>query len=686
MKKIIFYTVLVLLVALNTPVYAQISFAPKVDYPVRIQPRSVFSADLDGDGDNDLAVANADNTVSVLLNNGDGTFAAKVDYGAGFHPVSVFSVDLDGDGDNDLAVANEDDFTVSVLLNNGDGTFVAHVTYIAGGQEVTSVFSVDLDGDGDNDLAVSNTQSHSVSVLLNNGDGTFAAKVGYATGLFPGSVFSADLDGDGDNDLAVANAGSATVSVLLNDGFGIFAPKVDYGVGNSPQSVSSVDLDGDGDNDLVVANELSDSVSVLLNNGNGTFAPKVDYGTGDGPVSVFSADVDGDGDNDLAVANFTSATVSVFLNNGNGTFVPKVDFATGAGPRLVFSTDLDGDGDNDLAVANNGSATVSVLLNLSNVTPPLDVTSISPISGPVSGGTPVVIKGSNFQSGATVAIDGSPATGVAVASSDTITAVTPAHPAGTVDVIVTNPDGQADTLSNGFEFVVANQPPVADAGSDQVVIVGDSVQLDGSGSSDPDADSLSYNWEFITKPTGSAAVISNASPVTPTFVADVAGEYVVQMVVNDGTEDSAPDQVTITVQTPQEAIEEVIDQVDSLFASGTLNQGQTNSLATKLDRVIQKLDRDNVNAAINQLQAFINHVESFIAAGVLLPEEGLPLIDAVNNIIDQLSQPSARIAAASPTTFALGQNYPNPFNHETVIHYDLPVRGRVDISVFNIMG
>ena len=65
----------------------------------------------------DLAVANDwSNNVSVFLNNGDGTFSAKTDYTAGDHPISVFSSDLDGDGDMDLAVAIGGDY-VSVLLN-----------------------------------------------------------------------------------------------------------------------------------------------------------------------------------------------------------------------------------------------------------------------------------------------------------------------------------------------------------------------------------------------------------------------------------------------------------------------------------------------------------------------------------------------------------------------------------------
>ncbi|MGQ9602400.1 MAG: PKD domain-containing protein, partial [Candidatus Bipolaricaulia bacterium] len=62
-----------------------------------------------------------------------------------------------------------------------------------------------------------------------------------------------------------------------------------------------------------------------------------------------------------------------------------------------------------------------------------------------------------------------------------------------------------------------NRPPIADAGLDQEVDVGERVQLDGSGSFDPDGDSLSYSWAFISKPSGSMAALSESPIVDPTF-------------------------------------------------------------------------------------------------------------------------------------------------------------------------
>ena len=103
---------------------AKADFAAKVDYGTGSNPYSVTSADMDGDGDQDLAVANYGfDSVSVLKNNGNGTFATKVDYGTGREPWSVTSADMDGDGDQDLATANYADVTVSILINNTPSLF-----------------------------------------------------------------------------------------------------------------------------------------------------------------------------------------------------------------------------------------------------------------------------------------------------------------------------------------------------------------------------------------------------------------------------------------------------------------------------------------------------------------------------------------------------------------------------------
>ena len=309
-------------------------------------------------------------------------FAPAVNYPAGDGPVSAFCADLDGDGDLDLAVPNFYSDSVSILKNNGDGTYQSVVNYGVG-DEPHSVFCADLDGDSDLDLAVANRNSYNVSILKNNGDGTFQTKVDYYAGDGPHSVFCADLDGDTALDLTVANANNNSngVSILKNNGDGTFQSAVSYGAGeNGSYSVFCADLDGDTALNLAVANNNSNSVSILKNNGDGTFQSAVNYGVGDAPLSVFCADLDGDGDLDLAVANCLSDNVSIFKNNGDGTFETKVDYGVGDWPHSVFCADLDGDGDLDLAVANSESDSVSILLNLSNLARPDSFSLISPSS------------------------------------------------------------------------------------------------------------------------------------------------------------------------------------------------------------------------------------------------------------------------------------------------------------------
>ena len=94
-----------------------------------------------------------------------------------------------------------------------------------------------------------------------------------------------------------------------------------------------------------------------------------------------------------------------------------------------------------------------------------------------------------------------------------------------------------------------NQSPTANAGPDQNVDTGDTVQLDGSGSSDPEGQGLTYSWSLAV-PAGSSATLSGTTIVNPTFAADVDGTYTATLVVNDGNSDSALDSATITATTP----------------------------------------------------------------------------------------------------------------------------------------
>lgn len=384
---------------------------------------SVVTADLNGDGDPDLVIANtcqsdsegasdctAGGEVSVLLSNGDGTFQTSVTYpSGGSAALSVAIADVNGDGIADLIVANEclssTDCTtgnVGILLGVGDGTFHSPVNYSAGYGSL-SVAVADLNGDGHPDLAVANQcvsanacGTGAVTILLNNGNGTFQPGTTYASGG-QGSVSVAikDLNADGFPDIALANqcltkfnCNIGGVSILFNNGNGTLRTAVSYDSGGySALSVAVADVNGDGLPDIIATSLCSNGtncidgvVGVLLNKGGGTFQQPTTYDSaGYGASSVAIGDMNGDGIPDLVVdnicktsANCTKGGVILLVGNGDGTFqTPLIYSSNGNDATSVTIGDLNGDGRPDIVTANNCttrsncSGLVSVLLNSS---------------------------------------------------------------------------------------------------------------------------------------------------------------------------------------------------------------------------------------------------------------------------------------------------------------------------------
>ncbi|OGC77087.1 MAG: hypothetical protein A2145_05010 [candidate division Zixibacteria bacterium RBG_16_40_9] len=352
-----------------------IPFAPAVNYDIDNQPFSVYCADLDGDGDQDLAVSVwGKNVVSIFKNRGDGCFEAKVDYATGSSPHQIFVSDLDADGDSDLAVANYNSRSVSILKNQGDGSFSGRVDYSIGNGPV-SLFAADLDQDSDQDVAVADRQYNIIAFFKNLGNGTFWYNGDFNSGASPHSVFASDLDLDTDYDLVIDRGDlffvdTGSIAIYFNNGDGTFSAGPVYPSGGAPRYLFVSDLDSDTFPDIVVPNNSSGTISIFINNGDGTFADKVDYSVGAKPYAVIAADLDGDGDSDIAVGKENSNAISIFKNNGDGTLASKVDYVTGQNPLLLYAADLDGDGDLDLAVPNQLSKTVSILENLTAIGPP----------------------------------------------------------------------------------------------------------------------------------------------------------------------------------------------------------------------------------------------------------------------------------------------------------------------------
>lgn len=101
---------------------------------------------------------------------------------------------------------------------------------------------------------------------------------------------------------------------------------------------------------------------------------------------------------------------------------------------------------------------------------------------------------------------------------------------------------------SNFEWLPdGNIAPIAKAGADQNgVALNTLITLDGSGSSDPNGNTLTYHWSLTTKPLGSAATLSSPTNVKPTFTPDTVGVYIFTLTVNDGKSNSLPSTVKVT--------------------------------------------------------------------------------------------------------------------------------------------
>ncbi|MCS6303752.1 MAG: PKD domain-containing protein [Nitrospira sp.] len=131
------------------------------------------------------------------------------------------------------------------------------------------------------------------------------------------------------------------------------------------------------------------------------------------------------------------------------------------------------------------------------------------------------------------------------------------NPTLTVDVegtyeatlIVTDAQNTSSASEPDTVIVIAsktNPPPVANVGKASLNVFTDlAVLLDGSKSSDPNGDPLTFQWTIAGKPNGSAPVLLEAATVAPVFTPDIDGTYILRLVVNDGTNSSTPASVTI---------------------------------------------------------------------------------------------------------------------------------------------
>ncbi|MGA7855005.1 MAG: FG-GAP-like repeat-containing protein [Candidatus Acidiferrales bacterium] len=352
-------------------------------------PDFVVAADVNNDNFQDIIAANfTDGTLSIFLGAGLGAFGAPSTVTVGKGPTWIatgnFNAKTNSTGIIDLAVANQLDNTVSILLGNGDGTFVAAPSsplVLPSGSSPTSIAVGDFNKDGFADLAVVNMSANTVSIFLGNGDGTFKPPTTIVTGSAPTSIVAEAFNPSNPSllDLAVTNSVDNTLEIFIGNGDGTFQKGVTYATGVTPVYVASADLDVDGNLDLAVAdsgvatssNGVGNSVSIFLGNGDGTFikpgGTRLDFPAGTNPTSIAIADFNQDGLPDLAVTATGDDSFALLLGAGGGVFNAPIEVPVGTTPDSAATADFNGDGLPDLAISNFGSNSVSVILDSSSL-------------------------------------------------------------------------------------------------------------------------------------------------------------------------------------------------------------------------------------------------------------------------------------------------------------------------------
>ncbi len=354
-------------------------------YAVGTTPTTVVTADLDNDGDLDVATANINgSTITVLRNNGAGSFTSA-SYAAG-HPADLAVANLNGDAYPDLIATRSEPNccgntdTMLTLLGTGNAAFGAATALSSVGFNVGPLAVGDVNGDNIPDAITTNTwfgapdsQVHQeFTVRFGNGSGGWvSAPAVYdpdvATDSTPLSdSVLVDVDGDGDRDLVFADTRAGRVTVWKNNGVGTFARTGVVPLARQTGDIVPSDFDHDGDIDLAVSGSNSGAIVLLLNGGTGAFTSAAwsPIGTGTlGPNSMTGSDVNDDGNVDLIGGGINQDSFSVFLGDGTGHFtVGWGSPYSVANPKSVAGGDLDGDGFGDVVVASNSTDTAHVRL------------------------------------------------------------------------------------------------------------------------------------------------------------------------------------------------------------------------------------------------------------------------------------------------------------------------------------
>ena len=342
-------------------------FQPYVAIPTGSWPEAVAIGDVNGDGLNDVVMATSfyfdpanDNMLHVWTQNPDGTLATRVKYPIGGRPQSVAIGDVNGDGRNDVVVANG--AGIGVFTQNADGTLAPMIFYPT--HDSFKVRVADLNNDGLLDIVGIGWGTNTATVFIQNADGTLAAPVTYSV---PHGGWDdlevGDVNNDGLTDVIVMSGQGflPNISILYQKPDGTLGDLTSLSVGSQEltHGIGVGDVNGDGLNDIVASyggNRPSSFIASFLQNASGGMEPPMSYPSYDIPEPVRVADVNGDGRPDVVVAHGGWNALGVYLQQVDGTLAPEelypIPYASDYNTHGIAVGDINGDGANDVVIAD----------------------------------------------------------------------------------------------------------------------------------------------------------------------------------------------------------------------------------------------------------------------------------------------------------------------------------------------
>jgi hypothetical protein len=661
----------------------QTTFVPHDIVQGYTQAIVVHAADLDGDGDQDVIGGSRYGLpLTWWENDGQQGFTTAHAFGGDISDVagSIATFDADHDGDTDVATLENGWYLISWWENDGSGEFTRHTlpqpaALLPGYPELATG---DLDSDGNTDIVVPVHASYSYplrGLLLvwyrNDGTGSFTMHE-LAWPTFPqvaSGVSIADLDGDSDTDILVATVKDETepddkLYWYVNDGSEVFTSQL---IGLASMAAVA-DIDGDGDLDIAGASHAGNFVAWWENKGGANFMQHP-VGAYMEPFDIEAVDVDGDGDIDIVNDSIAADTVSWWENDGHQSFTEHL-LGEVDGPVFFFTTDLDGDHDLDVLTPAYEGNRITWWEQVGPSCKDIDFShylwqvATWDAPGPATHSCDnVALQDNQLVLKHTGLVDSDKKAGLAQTYKTFGNGVfeanikAPSDPGVVIAFFLYSEWEDPKThikLSDEIDFELLPGGGYLQAATyddwNEVDGYEKSVHHDFSKRIPIDVWDSFHDFRIVRSDTLISFYVDQELVWSTDSVVPEALQPMLLEIWSVTAADPefpfagtlASDEIEMVVdhvadyELPQEAIHDIVAEVEALVEGGTLGSGQGNALMAKLDAAARSIDKGNVTPAINQLEAFINQMDAFIGAALVTPGEGQALVDAANGVIDSL--------------------------------------------------